>query len=169
MKIVFVVLLGGALSCWLACTSSRALSRPVAGADLYRLLTDPAAGYDSTLALQAGADRIGMKPYVMAFLQRGPNRGQDSLTAANLQKGHMDNINRLAEEGKLVVAGPFLDNGELRGIYIFNVETVEEARRLTESDPAVQAGRLTMELHPWYGSAALLFVNGLHNRVSRQR
>lgn len=80
----------------------------------------------------------------------------------------MENITRLANEGKLVLAGPFLDNGELRGIYIFNVKSVEEARQLTASDPAIKTGRLTMELHPWYGSAALMNVNDLHNKLSKK-
>jgi uncharacterized protein YciI len=124
-------------------------------------------GYDSVLAGSLGADEYGMKQYVMAFLKAGPNRDQDDSTARELQAAHMANINRMAEEGKLVVAGPFLDNGELRGIYIFNVKTVEEAQALTETDPAIQAGRLVMELHPWYGSAALMQVNEAHNKLAK--
>jgi uncharacterized protein YciI len=68
----------------------------------------------------------------------------------------MDNIRRLTDEGKLVLAGPFMDDGEVRGIYIFDVKTVEEAKKLTETDPAIQAGSLIIDLHPWYGSAALM-------------
>lgn len=125
--------------------------------------------YDSNLAIQYGADKYGMKRYVMAFLKRGPNRSQDSTTAAKLQSAHMENINRLANEGKLVLAGPFFDDGDIRGIYIFNVESVEEAKILTESDPAIKAGTLVMELHPWYGSAALMNVNDLHSKLSKER
>jgi len=79
----------------------------------------------------------------------------------------MDNITRLAEEGKLVLAGPFLDTGETRGIYIFNVETIEEAEELTSTDPAIKAGRLIMELHPWYGSAAVVQINELHKKIAK--
>lgn len=124
--------------------------------------------FDKQLADSLGADGLGMKKYVMAFLKRGPNRNQDSATAAQLQAAHMKNIGRMADMGKLILAGPFMDNGEVRGIYVFNVATVEEARELTASDPAIQAGRLVMELHPWYGSAALLLVNGLHNKVAKK-
>ena len=60
-----------------------------------------------------------------------------------------------------------MDNGELRGIYVFDVKDVEEARRLTETDPAVQAGSLTLELHPWYGSAALRHVNTVHEQIAK--
>ncbi|MDX1667091.1 MAG: YciI family protein [Saprospiraceae bacterium] len=124
--------------------------------------------YDPQLAEQVGADAYGMKKYYMAFLKAGPSRDQDSTTAAQIQRAHLDNITRLSEEGILVLAGPFLDQGEIRGIYIFDVDTEEKARALTESDPAVQAGRLVMELHPWYGSAALLKVREIHNEISRE-
>lgn len=125
--------------------------------------------FDSTLATKLGADQYGMKKYVMAFLKSGPNRTHDKETAAAIQRAHMDNITRMAEEGKLVLAGPFMDGGELRGIYIFNVETVEEAQALTETDPAVKEGRLIMELHPWYGSAGLMQVTEIHNRIQKSK
>jgi uncharacterized protein YciI len=126
-----------------------------------------ATGFDSTLAIKTGADEHGMKHYVMAFLKAGPNRDQDSITRIEIQKGHMANIQRLADEGKLVLAGPFEDEGDIRGIFVFNVTSVEEAKALTETDPAIQAGRLVMELHPWYGSAAIMEVNALHEKVAK--
>ena len=126
------------------------------------------AVFDPDLAAELGADEYGMRQYVIAFLKSGPNRDQDSTEAAKLQQAHMANIQRLAEEGSLVLAGPFLDSDTLRGIYIFNVSSVEEARALTASDPAIQAGRLEMELHPWYGSAALQRVNAIHERISQE-
>jgi uncharacterized protein YciI len=125
------------------------------------------SAYDSTIAARLGADDYGMKRYVMAFLKSGPNRNHDSITAVNLQRAHMNNIQRMAEEGSLIIAGPFLDDGDLRGIYIFNVESIEEARELTATDPAIQAGRLEMELHPWYGSAALQETLELHKKISK--
>ncbi|MCF8369607.1 MAG: YciI family protein [Bacteroidales bacterium] len=124
--------------------------------------------YDSTMAAKVGADEYGMKQYVMAFLKRGPNRPEDSAKSVELQRAHLDNIIRMAEEGTLVLAGPFLDNGDIRGIYIFNVATVEEAKALTESDPAIQYGSLKMELIPWYGSAALLDLNDLHKKYAKK-
>ena len=125
--------------------------------------------YDSTLAAKLGADEYGMRQYVMAFLKEGPNQSLDSAAAAQLQRAHLDNIFRMADEGKLAVAGPFLDGGELKGVYIFNVTTVEEAKALTESDPAVKAGRFVMELHPWYGSAAMMQVNEVHKTVQKTK
>jgi uncharacterized protein YciI len=122
--------------------------------------------FDAAATKRLGADEYGMKRYVMAFLEAGPNRPTDKREIARLQRAHLDNIKRMADEGVLVLAGPFLDDGDLRGIYIFNVATVEEARRLTETDPAIQAGSLVMTLRPWYGSAALQELNVLHQRIS---
>jgi uncharacterized protein YciI len=131
--------------------------------------TSTEMSYDSALAQKLGADEYGMKRFVMAFLKTGPTRDLDSARAAELQRAHLDNIFRLADEGKLALAGPFLDDGDLRGVYIFNVETVEEAKALTETDPAIQAGSLVMELHPWYGSAATCMINDQHNRVAKKK
>lgn len=129
--------------------------------------TEEDFSYDSLFAEAVGADDYGMRQYVMAFLKAGPNRDRDSIAAAQLQRAHLDNITRLAEEGKLVLAGPFFDDWEVKGIYIFAVETMEEARELTASDPAIQAGSLVMELHPWYGSAALMKVGDMHKKAAK--
>lgn len=157
--------------CFTGCiqTESNTPQTAATGPDLFALITEPNVSYDSTLATKLRADEYGMAQYVMAFLKAGPNRSQDSLTAANLQKAHLANITRMADEGKLVLAGPFMDDGEVRGIYIFKVKTVEEARALTATDPAIQAGRLVMELHPWYGSAVLPLIVPLHHRVAKTK
>jgi len=104
----------------------------------------------------------------MAFLNRGDREGLDSLERVRLQRAHLDNITRLAEEGKLVLAGPFFGDDDPRGIYIFDVKTLEEARALTETDPAIQAGTLEMDLRLWYGSAALMKVNELHSKIAKK-
>jgi len=123
--------------------------------------------FNAELAAELGADDYGMRRYVMAFLKSGPNRPDDPEEAQALQRAHLDNIRRMAEEGKLVLAGPFMDGGSIRGIYVFAVDSVEEAETLTATDPAVQAGSLVMELHPWYGSAALMKVNDIHAGIAK--
>ncbi len=138
----------------------------IASANCFAQSTNPQ--YDAQLAQKLGADEYGMKTYVMAFLKAGPNRLKDSTARADLQKAHLKNILRLATEGKLIIAGPFLDNQEIRGIFIFNVSTIEEAKKLTETDPAIKAGTLIMELHPWYGSAALVEVFDIHKKIEKQ-
>ena len=124
--------------------------------------------YNSELAKKLGADEIGMRIYVIAFLKSGPVKITDSLKRAELQKAHLQNITRMSAAGKLLMAGPFLDNQPMRGIYIFDVASVDEARELTATDPAVKAGTLIMELHPWYGSAALKELPELHKQVQKK-
>ena len=86
----------------------------------------------------------------LGFLSRGPKWTPERTPATEeLQKAHMANINKLAETKKLVVAGPFGGNGKLRGIFVFRVDSLEEAKQLAETDPAVQAGRLAIEMRPW--------------------
>lgn len=123
--------------------------------------------YDAELAAQLQADDYGMKKYVFALLKAGPNRDQDSITRAQIQRGHLDNITRMAEAGQLVAAGPFMEEGEYQGIYVFNVETVEEALALTKTDPAVEAGRLEFEFYPWYSSATLQLIGDWHKKVAK--
>ena len=123
--------------------------------------------FDSIKAFNYGADDYGMKKYVVALLKSGPNRSKDEATKAKLQKAHMANITRMAEEGVLVLAGPFFgdDTSDLRGVYVFNVETIEEAKKLTETDPLIQSGGLVMELHLWYASAAVQKIGEIHETI----
>jgi uncharacterized protein YciI len=146
------------------------MTRVVLGMVALAVLAVGAQGtYDAALAGKLKADQYGMRTYVMAFLKAGPNRNRSREDAQRLQQAHMANINRLAAEGKLVLAGPFADDGPLRGIYVFDVATVAEAEALTKTDPAIQAGSLVMELHPWYGSAALMMVNEVHAKIEQKK
>lgn len=122
-------------------------------------------GYDSTLAKELGADEFGMRSYILVILKKGPTPVTDSTASAEMFKGHFSNMNRLAEEGKLAMAGPFGD--EWAGLFIFAVTTLEEAKTLTESDPTIQAGHFIAEYHPWYGSAALMQMSELHGRIAK--
>lgn len=124
--------------------------------------------YNAQLAKELNADEYGMKKYVMAFLKSGSNRGQDSITKSKLQKAHMENITKMVSDGTLSIAGPFFDDGEIRGIYIFNVDSIEEAKKITETDPLIQSGGLVMELHLWYGSAALQEVSKIHATITKK-
>lgn len=133
------------------------------------LLASAQSTYDEVLATKLGADELGMKKYVMAFLLRGDRVSEYSPEQRQeIQAGHMANIGKMAEMGKLVLAGPFFGNEELRGIYIFDVQSIEEAKALTEADPAIQSGVLKMDLKEWYGSAALMMVNEIHAKVAKK-
>lgn len=112
--------------------------------------------YDEALAKKLGADDYGMKKYVLVILKTGENTTATSEEISAAFRGHMENINRLVEENKLIVAGPLGKNDKTyRGIFILDVPTVEEAGKLVQTDPAVKAKLLDAELFPWYGSAAL--------------
>jgi uncharacterized protein len=101
-----------------------------------------------------------IKQYWFVMLIAGKDRTQDSATAAKIQEGHMANINRLYYEGKLKVAGPFGDEGNWKGIFIFDCKTKEELEALLNTDPAIAAGRLAYEIHPWWTAATGSFVPG---------
>ncbi|MGV3460537.1 MAG: YciI family protein [Flavobacterium sp.] len=126
--------------------------------------------YNAELAQKLGADEYGMKQYVFVILKTGPTKIEDKDKVNELFRGHMANIERLAKEGKLTVAGPFGNNDkDYRGLFIFNVKTVEEAKALLDTDPAVQAGLFEAEMTPWYGSAALGEYLKFHEKIEKKK
>jgi len=95
---------------------------------------------------------VKMSTLYLAFLKKGPNRKEgdgETPEVQELQKAHLANINRLAETKKLILAGPFGDDGNLRGIFVFRVSSPEEAKDLCATDPMIKVGRLAAEIHPW--------------------
>ncbi|HEU4574986.1 MAG TPA: YciI family protein [Chitinophagaceae bacterium] len=101
-----------------------------------------------------------VRQYWFVLLTAGPNRNQDSATAANIQKGHLANITRLYKEGKLKVAGPFGDEGNWQGLFIFDCTSREEVEKILQTDPAVAAGRLSYEIHSWWTAPVGSFEPG---------
>lgn len=135
--------------------------------------TDPpvstaASAYDPVLAAQAGGDENGMRSYVLVILRTGPTRVPDGDARNAMFAGHMANIRRLSDEGKLVLAGPFGDkDGDWRGLFVFAVADIEEAKALVATDPVIIQGEMVAEYHSWYGSAATVLLPGLHGRIVR--
>jgi uncharacterized protein YciI len=101
-----------------------------------------------------------IKQYWFVLLTKGNVRSQDSVASVKIQEGHMANINRLYQEGKLKVAGPFGDDGDWRGIFIFDCETKDEVEKILKTDPAIAAGRLNYEIHSWWTAAIGSFKPG---------
>lgn len=97
-------------------------------------------------------DTILMQQYFIAFLKSGPNRSQSKAEADSLQALHLAHLGRMYEEGYADISGPFGDNGDIRGITIYNVPTQEMADSLANMDPMVNAGRLVIEIHPWWAA-----------------
>ncbi|CAN5606785.1 hypothetical protein BH20ACI3_BH20ACI3_13260 [soil metagenome] len=100
--------------------------------------------------MKKAASPMKMTTAYIGFLSRGAKwTPEKTPQTEELQKAHRANINKLAETKKLVVAGPFGDNGQLRGIFVFKVGSLDEAKELAATDPSVQAGRLSIDIHPW--------------------
>jgi uncharacterized protein len=118
-------------------------------------VTNP--NYDRALAEKLGGDDYGMKSYILVILKTGPNTTTDRELISASFRGHLDNINRLVEQGKLIIAGPLGGNEhQYRGIFILNdVGSFEEATELLQTDLAIRNGLLDVALFNWYGSAAL--------------
>jgi len=103
---------------------------------------------------------------VLVILKTGPTRVADGEARKAMFAGHFANMGRLANEGRLALAGPFADDpAGWRGLFVLAVESVDEAQRLTGTDPVIQQGEMVAEYHPWYGSAALMLVPETHRRL----
>ncbi len=97
-------------------------------------------------------DTILMQQYFIAFLKSGPVRSQSKQEADSLQALHLAHLGRMYAEGYADISGPFGDDGEIRGITIYNVPTLAMADSLASLDPSVRAGRLVIEVHPWWAA-----------------
>ncbi|GJL95540.1 MAG: hypothetical protein DHS20C05_19450 [Hyphococcus sp.] len=126
--------------------------------------------FDAALAEEVGADDYGMRSYVLVILKTGPKDAEitDKEQRGEIFAGHFSNMGKLAEAGKLVLAGP-LDGGDKRGLYIFNTASIEEATQIVMTDPAVAAGIFTPEMTKYYGSAALMKINELHQKIQKEK
>lgn len=123
--------------------------------------------FNAQLAKELGADDYGMRSYVFCTLVTGKTKIEDPAKSKQIFAGHFSNMGRLAKAGKLVLAGPFVDGAPKRGLYIFDVTTIEEAEALVKTDPAVQAGVFDFELTKLYCSAALKKVGQIHETIQK--
>jgi uncharacterized protein YciI len=123
--------------------------------------------YDSVLAKRLKADDYGMKNYVLVLLKPGSNTSVNKVTEDSIFHGHLNNITRLANNGSLVLAGPFGKNDLYRGLFILNVSNFDDAKKLLETDPAIQAKLHDPEMFLWYGSASLQEVLEVHKKIQK--
>jgi uncharacterized protein YciI len=127
--------------------------------------------YDPVLAKKLGGDEYGMKSYFLIILKTGTNTTTDKEFISKSFRGHMDNIHRLVEEGKLIVAGPLGKNeNNYRGIFILhNIKSIEEAKELLHTDLAIKNALLDYEIFTWYGSAALPEYLPFSDKISKSK
>ena len=124
--------------------------------------------YDAALARSVGADDHGMRRYVLVILRSGPTPVPAGAQRDAMFRGHFENMERLADEGKLVLAGPLGGEDGARGIFVLAVPDVAQARELVATDPVVIQGEMVPEFHTYFGTAALMLIPGLHEKVARQ-
>jgi uncharacterized protein YciI len=125
--------------------------------------TTPA--YDAELAKSLGASDQGMRRYVFVILRTGPNKVPAGTERTEMFAGHMANIQRLADAGKLAYAGPLDGVDGARGIFIFAVENIDEAKALVATDPVIVKGEMVAEYHSHFGSAGLMMMNRIHPTI----
>ena len=101
---------------------------------------------------EKSGDTIIMQQYFIAFLKRGPNKSRSKEEADSLQALHLAHLGKMYELGYADISGPFGDDGEIRGITIYNTPTQEMADSLAHLDPSVQMGVLSIEIHPWWAA-----------------
>ncbi len=115
------------------------------------------AGFKTfTYVDEATKDTVIMQQYFMVFLKSGPNRSQSKEEADSLQTLHLQHLGRMYEEGYADISGPFGDEGEIRGVTIYNTPNLEMADSLANMDPMVKAGRLLIEIHPWWAAKGFI-------------
>lgn len=124
--------------------------------------------FDQELADSFGADDYGMKSYSFVILKTGSVVIEDEQEKQQLMRGHLDNISRLADEGKLIVAGPFGKNDlNYRGLFVLTTPSTEEALAILKSDPAIAAGVFDIDVLPWYGAAALSAYLDVQKKITK--
>jgi uncharacterized protein YciI len=128
----------------------------------------PNPQYDEALAAAAGADDYGMRRYVLVILKTGPTPVAAGPERDAMFRGHFANMTRLAEEGKLVLAGPLDGKDGRRGLFVLDVAEIAEAEALAATDPVLQRGEMVAEYHKFYGTAALRFVNETHEKLAKK-
>jgi uncharacterized protein YciI len=125
--------------------------------------------YDSALAKKLGADEYGMKEYVMVILSTGQSKIGDQNEWNKTIAAHRKNIGDWTTEGKIVFAGPFMQDNDLQEVYILQVKSLDEAKKLIDTDPAVDAGIYSVEYHLWYGPAALQELAPLNKALQKKK
>lgn len=126
--------------------------------------------YDEELAKELNADDYGMKSYVFVVLKTGSAKIEEKAVRDSCFAGHFSNMQKLAEEKKLVVAGPLgMNDNSYRGLFIFDVATKEEAQELMKGDPTISMGIFEVEMYDWYGSAALPVYLEAADKIWKQK
>lgn len=129
----------------------------------------PASSYDAALAQSLGGTDNGMRSYVLVILKTGPNKMADGPARKKMFEGHFANMERLAAEKKLAVAGPLDGVDGWRGVFVFATGDIEEAKTFVATDPVIINGEMVAEYHKFFSSAGLMAVNDIHGKIVRKK
>ena len=124
--------------------------------------------YDADLAKSLGANDNGMRSYVLVILKTGPRKMPEGAARAEMFKGHFANIQRLAGEKKLAIAGPLDGVDGWRGVFVFATPDIEQAKSYVETDPVIINGEMVAEYHKFFSSAGIMMVNDVHNKIIKK-
>ena len=124
--------------------------------------------YDAELARSLGGDDNGMKKYVLVILKTGPNKVPAGPARTEMFKGHFANMERLAGEKKLAMAGPLDGVDGWRGVFVFATPDIEQAKTYVATDPVIISGEMIAEYHVFYASAGLMMMTEIHKKISRK-
>lgn len=136
------------------------------------LLAAPAAyaqQSDAELAKSLGGNEQGLRGYILVLLKTGPKRVPDGPERTKMFQGHFANMERLAADKKLAVAGPLDAVNGMRGLFVLATTDMEEAKALVATDPVIINGEMVAEYHKFFSSAALMAVNDIHKRISKKQ
>jgi uncharacterized protein YciI len=128
----------------------------------------PLPQYDAELAKSLGGNDSGMRSYVLVILKTGPNKVAEGPARTKMFEGHFANMQRLAAEKKLAFAGPLDGALGRRGIFIMATPDIEQAKNYVATDPVIVSGEMVAEYHKLFGSAALMMVNDVHNKIRKK-
>ena len=140
-----------------------------AQSDALAAVAAKAPAYDAELAKAAGGNDNGMRSYVLVVLKTGPNKMAAGPARTKMFEGPMANIGRLAGVKKLALAGPLDGVDGWRGIFVFATPDIEEAKSWVATDPVIVSGEMVAEYHKFFGSAGLMMVNDIHNKIIKKK
>jgi uncharacterized protein YciI len=123
---------------------------------------------DAELAKSLGGNENGLRGYILVLLKTGPKRVPDGPERTRMFQGHFANMERLAAEKKLAVAGPLDGVNGMRGLFVLATTDMEEAKAMVATDPVIINGEMVAEYHKFFSSAGLMAVNDIHKRISRK-
>lgn len=124
--------------------------------------------YDAELAKKVGANDAGMRSYVLVLLKSSGKPVPAGKERDEMFAGHFANMKKHASAGKLVLAGPLDGVDGMRGLFVFAVDNIDDAKKLTETDPVIVKGEMVAHYHKYYGNAGIMLLNEMYEKIAKK-